>query len=160
MGGLIDNKRLHSTINASNCFSTDYNFFLPATLYRSFWQRVISSIISTFIIMKDLKNKVQVIGTVGCKPRILRLVSGKTLASFVLAEIKYEKESVGKFTTNWYNIIAWDNIADVIDKHVKNGCEVAVEGKLVTHTLLDRHGNKKYTSEIVVHELLILNSDN
>ena len=58
--------------------------------------------------------------------------------------------------TQWHNIIAWGNTAEIIEKYVNKGEEVAIEGKLTSRSYDDKDGNKRYITEIVVNELLML----
>ena len=60
--------------------------------------------------------------------------------------------------TQWHNLIAWGKLADIAERFLEKGKEVAVEGKLVNRSYQDREGNKRYTTEIQVNELLLLGS--
>ena len=84
--------------------------------------------------MNTLKNKVQLIGNLGSNPEIINLESGKTLAKFTLATNENFKNSEGEKQTDtqWHNIVAWGKTAEIIEKYVHKGKEIALEGKL-TH---------------------------
>ena len=58
--------------------------------------------------------------------------------------------------TQWHNIIAWGNTAQIIEQYVNKGEEVAIEGKLTSRSYDDKDGNKRYITEVVVNELLML----
>ena len=58
----------------------------------------------------------------------------------------------------WHNIIAWGKIAEIIESFVTKGKEIAVEGKLTHRSYDDKDGNKRYVTEVVVNELLLLGS--
>jgi len=60
--------------------------------------------------------------------------------------------------TQWHNLIAWGKTADIAGQYLNKGSEVAIEGKLVTRNYTDKEGNKRYVTEVVVNELLILGS--
>ena len=60
--------------------------------------------------------------------------------------------------TQWHNLVAWGKLAQVAEKYLTKGKEIAVEGKLVTRPYNDKNGNKKYFTEISVSELLLLGS--
>ena len=60
--------------------------------------------------------------------------------------------------TQWHNLIAWGKVADIAEKYLTRGSEVAFEGKLMNNNYTDKDGNKKYNTEIQVHELLLLGS--
>ncbi|MBQ0734562.1 single-stranded DNA-binding protein [Aquimarina celericrescens] len=108
--------------------------------------------------MNTLKNKVQLIGNLGQEPEIVNLESGKKLAKFSIATNDYYYDKKGdKITdTQWHNIIAWGKTADIIEKYVNKGQEIAVEGKLTTRSYEDSEGKKRYVTEVVCNELLML----
>jgi single-strand DNA-binding protein len=110
--------------------------------------------------MNTLRNKVQLIGNLGKDPEIITLDSGKKLAKFNMATNETYKNSQGeKITeTQWHNLIAWNNVAEITEKYVKKGQEIAIEGKLTSRSYEDKEGIKKYITEIVVNELLLLGS--
>ena len=110
--------------------------------------------------MNALRNKVQLIGNLGGNPEVTTLDSGKKLAKFSIATNETYKNSLGeKITdTQWHNVIAWNKTAEIIEKYVSKGSEIAVEGKLVTRSYEDKEGMKRYITEIVVNELLLLGS--
>lgn len=60
--------------------------------------------------------------------------------------------------TQWHNLIAWNKTADIVEKYVDKGKEVAIEGKLTSRSYEDKEGQKKYITEIHVNELLLLGS--
>ena len=108
--------------------------------------------------MNTLRNKVQLIGNLGQDPEIINLESGKKLARFTLATNESYKNTNGeKITdTQWHQIVAWGKTADIIEKYVVKGKEVAIDGKLTTRTWEDKDGMKRYTTEVVCNELLML----
>ncbi len=108
--------------------------------------------------MSTLRNKVQLIGNLGNDPEIINLESGKTLAKFSIATNESYKNTNGeKITeTQWHNIVAWGKTAEIVNKYLKKGKEVAIEGKLTTKTWEDKTGAKRYITEIVLNELLML----
>ena len=107
--------------------------------------------------MSTLRNKVQLIGNLGNQPEVITLDSGKKLAKFTMATNESYKNAKGeKITeTQWHNIIAWGNTANIIEQHVNKGEELAIEGKLTSRCYDGKDGNKKYITEIVVNELLM-----
>ena len=111
-----------------------------------------------FKIMNTLRNKVQLIGNLGNDPEVITLESGKKLAKFAIATNESYKNSNGeKITdTQWHNIVAWGKTADIIEKYVAKGKEVAIEGKLTSRSYETKEGEKRYITEIVCNELLML----
>jgi single-strand DNA-binding protein len=108
--------------------------------------------------MNALKNKVQLIGHLGNDPEIINLESGKTLAKFSIATNESYKNAQGEKVENtyWHNIVAWGKTAQIVEKFVSKGKEVAIEGKLTTRSWEDKDGMKRYTTEVVCNELLML----
>lgn len=108
--------------------------------------------------MNTLKNKVQLIGNLGQEPEIVNLESGKKLAKFSIAtnDYYYNKQGDKITDTQWHNIIAWGKTADIIEKYVNKGQEVAIQGKLTSRSYEDNDGQKQYITEIVCNELLML----
>jgi len=108
--------------------------------------------------MNSLRNKVQLIGNLGNDPEIINLESGKTLAKFSIATNESYKNASGEKVTDtqWHNIIAWGKTAEIVEKYVSKGKEVAVEGKLTSRSYETREGEKRYITEVVCNELLML----
>lgn len=108
--------------------------------------------------MYALKNKVQLIGNLGQNPEIKTLDGGKKMAKFSLATSEVYRNAQGEKVkeTQWHNIVAWGKVAEIVEKYLTKGSEVAVEGKLTNRTYNDKDGNKKYFTEVQVNELLML----
>ena len=112
--------------------------------------------------MNNLRNRVQLIGNLGNTPEIINLESGKKLVKFSLATNETYRNDKGEAIkeTQWHKIVAWGKTADIVTNHLQKGNEVAIEGKLVSRSYKDQNGNKKYITEIVVNELLMLGGKN
>lgn len=108
--------------------------------------------------MNTLRNKVQLIGNLGNDPEVITLENGKKLAKFSLATNDTYKNSEGeKITqTEWHSLVAWGKTADIIEKYLIKGKEVAVEGKLTNRSYETQEGDKRYVTEVVVNEILML----
>ncbi len=108
--------------------------------------------------MNELRNRVQLIGHVGQNPEIKNLEGGKKLAKFTIATNEtYYNDKKEKITeTQWHNVSAWGKVADVIEGFVSKGKEIAIEGKLTHRNYDDKDGVKRYYTEIVANELLLL----
>jgi single-strand DNA-binding protein len=108
--------------------------------------------------MNALKNKVQLIGHVGQEPEIKTFEGGKKLANITLATNENYTNNKGEKVeqTEWHRITAWGKLADLIDKYVIKGKEIAIEGKLTHRSYDDKDGNKRYITEIVATDLLLL----
>lgn len=108
--------------------------------------------------MSTLRNKVQLIGNLGNDPEIINLESGKTLAKFTMATNESYKNAKGEkiADTQWHNVVAWGKTAQVIEKYVTKGKEIAIEGKLTSRSYDDKDGIKRYITEVVCNELVML----
>ncbi|QSB27446.1 single-stranded DNA-binding protein [Flavobacterium sp. CLA17] len=108
--------------------------------------------------MNAMKNRVQLIGNVGNDPEIKTLENGKKLAHMSIATNEYYKNDKGEKVeqTEWHRVTAWGKTAEIIEKFVVKGKEVAVEGKLTHRSYDDKNGEKKFITEVVVNEILLL----
>jgi len=108
--------------------------------------------------MNTLRNKVQLIGNLGNDPEIINLESGKTLAKFSIATNEIYTNNKGeKITdTQWHNVVAWGKTAQIVEKYVTKGKEVAIEGKLTSRAYETKEGEKRYITEVVCNELMML----
>lgn len=110
-------------------------------------------------------NKVMLIGNVGKDPEVRYLESNPQnaganpkVATFPLATSERYRDRSGdvRENTEWHNIVAWRNNADVAEKYIRKGTQVYIEGRLRTRQWQDQTGNKRYTTEIVVDTLQLL----
>ena len=108
--------------------------------------------------MYALKNKVQLIGNLGANPEIKTLDGGKKLARFNVATSENYRNAKGEKVTEtqWHTLVAWGKVAEIAEKYLKKGSEVAIEGKLISRSYNDKDGNKKYITEVQVNEVLLL----
>jgi single-strand DNA-binding protein len=108
--------------------------------------------------MSTLRNKVQLIGNLGSNPEIITLDGGKKIAKFSIATNESYKNAQGEKVTDtqWHNVVAWNKTADIIEKYLEKGNEVAIEGKLTSRSYDTKEGEKRYITEIVINELLML----
>ena len=112
--------------------------------------------------MKTLRNKVQLIGNVGQAPEIKNLESGKKVASFSIATNEFYKNSKGEKVqdTQWHNIVAWGKTAEIVESYVAKGKEIAIEGKLTHRSYENMEGEKRFLTEVVASEILLLGGGN
>lgn len=110
--------------------------------------------------MSTLRNKVQLIGHVGNDPEIKSFDGGKKLAKLNVATNESYKNEKGEKVeeTQWHSLIAWGKTADIIEKYVVKGKEIAIEGKLTHRSYEDKTGEKRYVTEVVIDELMLLGS--
>lgn len=108
--------------------------------------------------MNALRNKVQLIGNLGGNPEIRNTTNGKKVATFSLATKELYKNAAGEKVseTQWHRVVAWGQTAIIAERLLRKGTEVALEGRLVNRNYIDKSGQKKYVSEVLVNEMLIL----
>ena len=108
--------------------------------------------------MNAMKNKVQLIGHVGNDPEIKTLDGGKKVANITLATNDSYRNDKGEKVaqTEWHKVVAWGKTAEIIEKYVTKGKEIAIEGKLTHRSYDDKNGEKRYITEVVVNEILLL----
>ena len=112
-------------------------------------------------------NKAMLIGNVGKNPDV-RYLDGNSgqakVATFTLATTERYRDRNGETreNTEWHNIVAWRNTADVVEKFVRKGTQLYIEGRIRTRSWDDQNGNKRYTTEIMADTLQLLGkkSDN
>ncbi|MFW6249355.1 MAG: single-stranded DNA-binding protein [Bacteroidota bacterium] len=112
--------------------------------------------------MNNLKNRVQLIGNLGNDPEVKSLSSGKKVAKFSLATTEHYKNGDGKKVsdTQWHQVVAWDGLANIAEQYLKKGNQIALEGKLIYRSYDGQDGQKRYVTEIVANELLMLKAGN
>ena len=98
------------------------------------------------------------IGNLGKDPEIQHLEGNIAVANFSLATTEKFKDKNGqsKTETEWHTIVLWRNLAELAHKYLTKGNLVFVEGKLKTRSYDDKEGNKKYVTEIVADQLIML----
>lgn len=105
-------------------------------------------------------NKVILVGNLGKDPELRYTPSGTAVATFSLATTERYKDRDGQRQdkTEWHNIVAWRQLAEICGKFLHKGKQVYIEGKIQTRSYDDRDGNKRYITEIVVDQMQMLGS--
>jgi single-strand DNA-binding protein len=104
-------------------------------------------------------NKVVLLGRLGKDPEVKFTPQGTPVAKFTLATNERFKDKAGEWQdrTEWHNVTAWQRTAEIVGEYLKKGSQVYIEGSLRTHSWDDKtSGQKKYMTEIVVNELILL----
>ena len=112
--------------------------------------------------MSTLKNSVKLIGNVGQTPEIKELENGNKVANFSLAtnETYYNKQGEKVTQTYWHNLVAWGKTAEIVENYVQKGKQIAIEGKLTNRSYEGQDGQKRYVTEVLVNEIVLLGSKN
>jgi single-strand DNA-binding protein len=110
--------------------------------------------------MSTLKNSVRLVGNLGMDPEVRVFDNNKRLAKLSLATNESYKNDRGEKVTEtqWHNIVLWGAQAKFAEDILKKGDEVAIDGKLASRSYVDKDGNKKYVTEIIVNEFLKMGS--
>lgn len=109
--------------------------------------------------MAGTVNKVILIGNLGKDPEVRHLENGTTVANFSIAtsESYTDKTSGQKIeNTDWHDIVVWRGLATIVEKYLKKGHKVYIEGKLKKRSWQDKEGNTRYATEVIADELTIL----
>lgn len=103
-------------------------------------------------------NKVILVGNVGKDPEVRHLDNGTAVGSFTLATSESYKNKTGEKVTNteWHNIVVWRGLAEIVEKYVKKGQQLYIEGKIINRSWDDKEGVKRYTTEIVAENMVML----
>jgi single-strand DNA-binding protein len=103
-------------------------------------------------------NKVILVGNLGKDPELRYTASGTAVANFSLATTERYKDRDGNSQekTEWHNIVAWRQLAEICGKYLTKGKQVYIEGKIQTRSYDDRDGNKRYITEIVADQMQML----
>ena len=103
-------------------------------------------------------NKAILVGNVGKDPEVRHLEGGTSVAKFTLATSETYKNKSGEQVKNteWHNIVAWRQLAELAEKYIRKGSQIYVEGKITNRQYDDKDGNKRYINEIVADNIRLL----
>jgi single-strand DNA-binding protein len=103
-------------------------------------------------------NKAIIIGNAGKDPETKYTDAGVAVCTLTLATKHSWKEKDGQRQekTEWHRVVFWAKLAEIVDKYVKKGSQVYVEGRIETRKWTDKNGNDKYTTEIVADQMQML----
>jgi len=111
--------------------------------------------------MNALRNKVQLIGRLGQDPEITTFPDGNKMAKFSMATDDSYKDKNGQKVERayWHNVVVRGGLVKVVEEYVVKGQEIAIEGKLTNRSWEDQNGTKKYITEVLCNELLLLSKN-
>ncbi len=103
-------------------------------------------------------NKVILIGNLGKDPEMKHTSGGTAVATMTIATNERFKDKNGEWQdrTEWHNVVLWQRLAEIASEYLKKGRSVYVEGRLQTRSWEDKQGQKRYTTEIVASDLVLL----
>ncbi len=105
-------------------------------------------------------NKVILIGNLGKDPEVRYTGSGIAVATFSVATNESWKDADGNAQdrTEWHNIVAWRKLAEICGQYLKKGSKIYLEGRIQYRTYDDKNGVKRYVTEVVMNEMVMLDS--
>ncbi len=103
-------------------------------------------------------NRVMLIGNLGRDPDVQYLEGNIAVAKFPLATTETFKDRAGKLIsqTEWHTVVLWRGLAELAQKYLHKGSLVYIEGRLRTRSWEDKEGNKKFATEVVGDNLIML----
>ncbi len=102
-------------------------------------------------------NKITVIGNVGKEPEMRFTPAGKPVTSFSVATSnRYQKEGEWQSETQWFNVVAWNRLAETCNQFIEKGKQVYVEGRLQMREWEGKEGERRYSLEIIANTVLFL----
>jgi len=103
-------------------------------------------------------NKVMIIGNVGRDPEMRHTPGGRAVTSFSVATNRswITLEGERHEETEWFNVVAWGNLAEICHTHLSKGQQVYIEGRLQTRGWEDESGKKHFRTELVANEMILL----
>jgi len=110
--------------------------------------------------MSSLRNNVQLIGNLGAKPEVKHLEGGKVVANMSIATTESYKNAKGEKVqdTTWHQLVMWGKTAEIAEKYLDKGSEVAISGKLTNRSYENKEGVKRYITEVLVSEIVMFGS--
>lgn len=105
-------------------------------------------------------NKITLIGNVGRDPEIKQISADRKVADFSIAvsDAYTDRSGVKQEKTEWFKVNFWNQKADIIEKYVRKGTQIFVEGKLSVRTYVDKDGKDRYSLEVLGSDFTLLGS--
>jgi single-strand DNA-binding protein len=110
--------------------------------------------------MATMLNKIMLIGNLGKDPELQVTSEGTPITKFSLAVNRYSKTSNGEREkeTEWFNIIAWRQLAEICEKYLHKGSKVYIEGRLSQRKYTDKNGLERTAVEVIANDMKMLDS--
>jgi single-strand DNA-binding protein len=110
--------------------------------------------------MDNAKNSVRLTGFTGTDPVIVNFAQDKRMARVSIAVNEYYKNSSGEGVnqTQWFNLIFWNKKVELVEDLIKKGTNISIEGKLSTQSYVDKKGEQRFSTEIIVNALEIISA--
>ncbi|SMD13343.1 single-stranded DNA-binding protein [Pedobacter nyackensis] len=111
--------------------------------------------------MENVRNSVRLTGFAGSDPVIITFENQRRMARVSIAVNEFYQNNSGELVnqTQWFSLIFWNKKIELIEKTIKKGSRFSIEGKLNSQRYTDKKGEPRYTFEIVVNAVAIINKD-
>src|SRR5690606_17027991 len=108
--------------------------------------------------MNTLKNKVSLIGNLGFDPEVREIAKGRKVARLSVATNDSYRNASGERVTDtqWHTVVAWGNTAEAVERLLRKGSPIALEGRLVHRSYETKEGVKRYITEVVLNDFQLL----
>ena len=108
--------------------------------------------------MNTLKNKVQLIGNLGFDPEVREIAKGRKVARISVATNDSYRNASGERVTDtqWHTVVAWGQTAEMVERLLRKGSPVMLEGRLVHRSYEAKDGSKRYITEVVMNNFQLL----
>lgn len=108
--------------------------------------------------MNTLKNKVNLIGNLGFDPEVREIAKGRKVARLSVATNDSYRNANGERVTDtqWHTVVAWGRTAEMVERLLRKGAPVALEGRLVHRSYETKDGSKRYVTEVVMSDFQVL----
>ncbi len=106
---------------------------------------------------RDL-NKVQLTGRLGADPTLRRTAQGSAISTFRVATNRSWRSSAGiaHEETEWFQVVAWDQLADLCQRSLAKGAHIYIEGRLKTRQWAEADGRQRSSTEVIASEIIML----
>lgn len=106
-------------------------------------------------------NKVMLIGYLGRDPEMRYTPTGKSVVSFSIACVRTWKNAEGEkqTETDWFNVVAWGDLAEICSKYLSKGSQAYIEGRIQTRTWQDKEGQQRTSVDVIAQQILLLNKN-
>ncbi|MBK7383981.1 MAG: single-stranded DNA-binding protein [Flavobacteriales bacterium] len=110
--------------------------------------------------MNTLKNKVHLIGNLGFDPEVREIAKGRKVARLSVATNDSYRNADGEKVTDtqWHTVVAWGQTAEMVERLLRKGSPVVLEGRLVHRSYEAKDGTKRYITEVVMNTFQLLPS--
>ena len=107
----------------------------------------------------EFRNHVQLVGRLGSDPMVRETKNGKVARFSIATNEQYSENGQVKNNTQWHNIVAWNRLAEKVERYFHKGDEILVEGKLTSHSYEDQNKVKKYVTEVLASEIVCMSKN-